>query len=43
MTMTDGKDLLVAQAHVMDTIELNYPQLHYRDRCCLHAILDGLP
>ena len=28
----DGwKDLLVAQAHVMDTIELNYPQLHYRE------------
>jgi len=28
----DGwKDLLVAQAHVMDNIELNYPQLHYRE------------
>ena len=28
----DGwKDLLVAQAHVMDTIELTYPQLHYRE------------
>jgi enediyne biosynthesis protein E4 len=28
----DGwKDLLIAQAHVMDTIELNYPQLHYRE------------
>jgi hypothetical protein len=28
----DGlKDLLVAQAHVMDTIELNYPQLRYRE------------
>lgn len=28
----DGwKDLLVAQAHVMDTVELNYPQLHYRE------------
>ncbi len=28
----DGwKDLLVAQAHVLDTIELTYPQLHYRE------------
>ena len=28
----DGwKDLFVAQAHVMDTIELNYPQLRYRE------------
>ena len=28
----DGwKDLLIAQAHVMDTIELSYPQLHYRE------------
>lgn len=28
----DGwKDVLVAQAHVMDTIELTYPQLHYRE------------
>ncbi len=28
----DGwKDLLVAQAHVMDSIELNYPQLRYRE------------
>jgi enediyne biosynthesis protein E4 len=28
----DGrKDLLVGQAHVMDTIELTYPQLHYRE------------
>jgi enediyne biosynthesis protein E4 len=28
----DGwKDLLVAQAHVMDTIELTHPQLHYRE------------
>ena len=28
----DGwKDLLVAQAHVMDTIELTYPQLRYRE------------
>ena len=28
----DGwKDLLVGQAHVMDNIEVNYPQLHYRE------------
>jgi enediyne biosynthesis protein E4 len=28
----DGwKDLLIAQAHVMDTIELTYPQLRYRE------------
>jgi len=28
----DGwKDLLVAQAHVMDTVQLTYPQLHYRE------------
>ncbi len=28
----DGwKDLLVAQAHVLDTVELDYPQLHYRE------------
>jgi hypothetical protein len=28
----DGwKDLLVVQAHVMDTIEVNYPQLRYRE------------
>ncbi len=28
----DGwNDLLIAQAHVMDTIELNYPQLRYRE------------
>ena len=28
----DGwKDLLVGQAHVMDTIERTYPQLHYRE------------
>lgn len=28
----DGwKDLLVGQAHVMDTIEMTFPQLHYRE------------
>lgn len=28
----DGyKDLLVAQGHVLDTIELNFPQLHYKE------------
>src|SRR5260370_36498826 len=28
----DGlKDLLVAQGHDLDTIELNFPQLHYRE------------
>lgn len=28
----DGwKDLLIAQAHVMDNIDLTYPQLHYRE------------
>ncbi len=28
----DGwKDLLVAQGHDLDTVELNYPQLHYRE------------
>ena len=28
----DGwKDLLVAQGHDLDTIELNYPQLRYRE------------
>ena len=28
----DGwKDLLIAQGHDLDTIELNYPQLHYRE------------
>jgi enediyne biosynthesis protein E4 len=32
----DGwKDLLVAQAHVLDTVELAYPQLHYRERMLL--------
>jgi hypothetical protein len=28
----DGwKDLLVVQGHVLDTVELNFPQLHYRE------------
>ncbi len=28
----DGqKDLLIAQGHDLDTVELNYPQLHYRE------------
>jgi len=28
----DGwKDLLIAQGHDLDTIELNYPNLHYRE------------
>jgi enediyne biosynthesis protein E4 len=32
----DGwKDLLVVQAHVLDTVELAYPQLHYRERMLL--------
>ena len=32
----DGwKDLFVVQAHVLDTVELAYPQLHYRERMLL--------
>jgi hypothetical protein len=32
----DGwKDLLVVQAHVLDTVGLAYPQLHYRERMLL--------
>lgn len=32
----DGwKDLLVGQAHVLDTVELTYPQLRYRERMLL--------
>src|SRR6266481_5215879 len=32
----DGwKDLFVVQAHVLDTVELVYPQLHYRERMLL--------
>ena len=42
----DGwKDLLIAQAHVMDTIALTYPQLHYREPMLLarntgHGFID---
>jgi hypothetical protein len=42
----DGwKDLLIGQAHVMDTIEVNYPQLHYREPMLLarntgHSFVD---
>jgi enediyne biosynthesis protein E4 len=42
----DGwKDLLVAQSHVMDTIDLTYPQLHYRQPLLLvrntgHGFID---
>jgi enediyne biosynthesis protein E4 len=42
----DGwKDLLVAQAHVMDTIDLTYPQLQYREPMLLarntgHGFID---
>jgi enediyne biosynthesis protein E4 len=32
----DGwKDLFIVQAHVLDTVELAYPQLHYRERMLL--------
>jgi enediyne biosynthesis protein E4 len=32
----DGwKDLFVVQAHVLDTVEMAYPQLHYRERMLL--------
>lgn len=32
----DGwKDLLIVQAHVMDTIEMSFPQLHYRESMLL--------
>lgn len=42
----DGwKDLLVGQAHVLDTVELAYPQLHYREPMLLarntgHGFID---
>jgi hypothetical protein len=39
----DGfKDLIVAQGHDLDTIELNYPQLHYKEPMLLaHATANG--
>ncbi len=45
----DGwKDLLIAQAHVMDTVELTFPQLHYREPMLLarntgHGFVDVSP
>ena len=45
----DGnKDLLVAQGHDLDTIELNYPQLHYKEPMLLanntgHGFVDVSP
>ena len=38
----DGwKDLLIAQGHDLDTIELTFPQLHYREPMLLARNLDG--
>ncbi len=38
----DGKkDLLIAQGHDLDTVELNYPQLHYREPMLLARNLGG--
>ncbi|HLI76445.1 MAG TPA: CRTAC1 family protein [Acidobacteriaceae bacterium] len=38
----DGrKDLLVAQGHDLDTVELNYPQLHYKEPMLLARNLGG--
>jgi enediyne biosynthesis protein E4 len=39
----DGlKDLIVAQGHDLDTVELNYPQLHYKEPMLLaHATGNG--
>jgi hypothetical protein len=45
----DGwKDLLIAQGHDLDTIELNYPNLHYREPMLLarntgHGFIDVSP
>ena len=38
----DGwKDLLIAQGHDLDTIELTFPQLHYREPMLLARNIDG--
>jgi hypothetical protein len=39
----DGrKDLIVAQGHDLDTVELNFPQIHYKEPVLLaHASSDG--
>ena len=38
----DGrKDLLIAQGHDLDTVELNYPQLHYKEPMLLARNLGG--
>ena len=38
----DGlKDLLIAQGHDLDTIELNYPQLHYKEPMLLARNVGG--
>jgi enediyne biosynthesis protein E4 len=38
----DGwKDLLIAQGHDLDTIELTFPQLHYREPILLARNVDG--
>jgi hypothetical protein len=45
----DGwKDLLIAQGHDLDTVELNYPNLHYREPMLLventgHGFVDASP
>jgi len=34
----DGwKDLLIAQGHDLDTIQLTFPNLRYREPCCWHG------
>ena len=38
----DGlKDLLIAQGHDLDTVELNYPQLHYKEPLLLARNMGG--
>jgi hypothetical protein len=38
----DGlKDLLIAQGHDLDTVELNYPQLHYKEPMLLARNMGG--